>query len=122
MLFWWHKKNCKFPTIVSLTWHILGILASQIETKHIFSIARFFKTLQKCCLKQKIWKLIFINKNWPFDLWIGCVKSIDLASACEMESDLIVELEVEFHDDKIDHNDFFDLKKVFQIFFHCASG
>jgi len=62
-------------------------------------------------------KLIFINKNWPFDLWIDCVKSIDLASACEMESDLILELEVEFHDDKIDHNDFFDLKKKFQIFF-----
>jgi hypothetical protein len=61
-------------------------------------------------------KLIFMNKNWPFDLWIGCVKSTNLAYACEVESDLITELEVEFHDDEIDHKDFFDLNEVFQIF------
>jgi hypothetical protein len=67
-------------------------------------------------------KLIFINKIWPFDLWISCVKSTDLTFACEVELDLIAKLKVEFHDDGIDHNDLFDLNEVFQIFPPCAIG
>jgi hypothetical protein len=55
-------------------------------------------------------------------MWIGCVKSINLTFACEVELDLTTELEVEFHDGKIDRNDLFDLNEVFQIFFLCASG
>jgi hypothetical protein len=50
------------------------------------------------------------------------VESTNLAFACEVESNLTMELEVKFHDDKIDHNDLFDLNEVFQLFFLCASG
>jgi hypothetical protein len=30
-------------------------------------------------------KLIFVHKNWPFNLWISCLKHIDVAFACEVE-------------------------------------
>ncbi len=43
-------------------------------------------------------KLTFFHKNQPFDSWIGCLKHIDVVSACEAESDLMVELEAEFED------------------------
>jgi hypothetical protein len=40
-------------------------------------------------------KLIFVHKNWPFDPRIDCLKQIDVASTCEVESDLMAKLEVE---------------------------
>ncbi len=56
-------------------------------------------TLWKCCLQMKnMDKLTFVHKNWPFDSWIGCLKHIDVASACEVEYDLMVKLEAEFED------------------------
>jgi len=39
-----------------------------------------------------------------------------------VESDLTTELEVEFHDGKIDHNTLFDLNEVFHFFFPYGSG
>jgi hypothetical protein len=38
------------------------------------------------------------------------------------KSDSTTELEVEFHDGRIDHNDLFDLNEVFQKNSLCASG
>jgi len=58
-------------------------------------------------------KLIFINKKWPSNLWIGCLKPIDLASICELELDLTTNLEVKFPADAVDHDDFLDLNEVF---------
>ncbi len=57
-------------------------------------------------------KLIFINKNWPSNLRIGCVKPIDLASICELELDLTIELEAKFYVDAVDHDDFLNLNEV----------
>jgi hypothetical protein len=69
---------------------------------------------QRCCIQiEKLDKLIFINKNWPFDLWISCVKSTNLTFTCELELNLMVELEAKFHDDVVDHNDFLDLISFF---------
>ncbi len=56
-------------------------------------------------------KLTFVHKNWPFDSWIGCLKHIDVAFACEVEFDLMVELEVEF-EDQVNNENSLDL--------HCA--
>jgi hypothetical protein len=57
-------------------------------------------------------KLIFVNKNWPFDPQDGYMKPIDFASTCEMESNLTMELEVVFQDE-IDHENFLDLNETF---------
>jgi hypothetical protein len=68
VLTWRCKEKHKFPTIALLAWHIFNIPTSQIETKYIFSIAGILMALQRCCLQIEILdKLIFINKNWPFD-------------------------------------------------------
>jgi hypothetical protein len=62
-----------FFTIGFLARHILGIVGSQIKTKRIFSLAIILINLRKCCLQtKKFKKLIFVNKNWPNDLRIGC--------------------------------------------------
>jgi hypothetical protein len=46
----------------------LGIIGSQIETKRIFSLTRIFTNLRRCCLQsENLDKLIFVNKNWPYD-------------------------------------------------------
>jgi hypothetical protein len=45
--------------------------------------------------------MLFTNKKFeqvnfcPFDPWISCMKPIDFASTCEMESNLTTNLEVE---------------------------
>jgi len=58
----------------------------QKHSKCIFSIVGILTTLRKCHLQiEKLDKLIFINKNWPSNLRISCVKPIDLASTCELE-------------------------------------
>jgi hypothetical protein len=112
-LSWWHKEQNKFPTLVILTRYILGILASQIETKRIFSISDILIALCKCHLRTKnMDKLIFVHKNWSFNPQIGCLKHIDVASACEVESNLMAKLEAEF-EDQVNAKDSLDL--------HCVS-
>jgi hypothetical protein len=44
----------------------------------------------------KMDKLIFINKKWPFDPQIGYLGPINIASACQVEFDLQTKLKVEF--------------------------
>jgi hypothetical protein len=54
-LFWWHEEQNKFPTLTILARHILGILASQINTKHIIIIISILIRLWKCYFQTKIW-------------------------------------------------------------------
>jgi hypothetical protein len=87
-LFWWQKEQFFFPTIVTITQHILGIPTNQIETKHIFSIATILTTCCKCHLQiDNMDKLVFVNRNWPYDLGIGCSKPNDSTFVYEMEFD-----------------------------------
>jgi hypothetical protein len=53
-------------------------------------------------------KLIFVNKNWPFNLWIGCLKPTNFAFACEVKSKLMVELEAKFKNE-VEGEDFSNL-------------
>jgi hypothetical protein len=43
--------------------------------------------------------MIFLNKNWPFDLRIGYLKPFDLANACEAKLTLIEKLDAKFEDE-----------------------
>jgi hypothetical protein len=45
--------------------------------------------------QKKIHKLIFVNKNWPFNPFIKCSKFCDLPSTCEAKLVLMEELYVE---------------------------
>jgi hypothetical protein len=40
-------------------------------------------------------KPIFVNKNWPSNPCIGCLKPTNLAFTCEVEYGLMTKLEVE---------------------------
>jgi hypothetical protein len=60
-----------FPTNATLARQIFGILASQIETKGNFAIIG------------NLDKLIFVTKNWPYDLRVGCFIFFDFAYVCE---------------------------------------
>jgi len=53
-------------------------------------------------------KLIFVNKNWPSNLWIGCLKPTNFAFACEVESKLMVELDAKFKNE-VEGEDFSNL-------------
>jgi hypothetical protein len=41
----------------------------------------------------------FFQKQLGFNTHIGCVKTIDLASICEVESNLTTKLKIKFQDD-----------------------
>jgi len=40
-------------------------------------------------------KSILVNKNWPFNPCIGCLKPINFACACEINFNLMAKLEFE---------------------------
>jgi hypothetical protein len=50
-------------------------------------------------------KLIFINKNWTSNLWIGSLKPTNFAFACEVVLKLMVELEAKF-ENEVEGEDF----------------
>jgi hypothetical protein len=55
--------------------------------------------LQRCHLQTRnVDKFIYFHTNWPYNPWIGCLKHIDVAFACEAKYDLMAKLEVEFED------------------------
>jgi hypothetical protein len=62
-LSWWHKEQNEFPNIAIITQHILGILACQIETKHIFYVGNIWLHFVHFVSKYNMDKLIFVNKN-----------------------------------------------------------
>jgi hypothetical protein len=85
-----------------------GIPASQVETEKIVSIFGILTTLRRCRLQiDNLDKLIFVNKNWSSDLHVGCLKLFDLATICEVKSDLTNKLDVEFVDE-MEHEKYAD--------------
>ncbi len=102
---WWHKHEAMFPIVGFLAPQILGIIGSQIETERIFSLVGILINLRRCCLPTKNFKkLIFVNKNWPNDLRIGCKSPSNLLKFLKRDMDLEEELEEfegEFEKDEV---------------------
>jgi hypothetical protein len=72
-----------FPKIGFLAWQILGVIGFQIEIESKYS------NLKRCHLQtENLEKLIFVNKNWPNDLKIGCKSSSSLLEFLERDVDL----------------------------------
>jgi hypothetical protein len=71
---WWEKHESIFPVVTFLARQILGIVSSQIEIEHIFSLAGILANLKRCHLQSKNLdeKLIFVSQNWPNDPRLGC--------------------------------------------------
>jgi hypothetical protein len=67
-------------------------------------------------------KFIFVHKNWPPNPWVGYLKSIDFASACEVESKLVVELRAKF-EDEVEGEKFQTCWNLFNLpFFMCGGA
>jgi len=61
---WWEKHEPLFSKVGFLVMQILNILRSQIESKHIFSLAAILMNFRRCCLQcDDLEKLIFVNKS-----------------------------------------------------------
>ncbi len=64
-------------------------------------MAGILTNLRRCCLQIKnLNKLIFVNKNWPNDLQIGCKFAFDLLEFFKRYMNFEEELE-EFEKDEI---------------------
>jgi hypothetical protein len=73
---------------------ILGIVGCQIEIERIFSLIGILTNLRRYHLQSKnLDKLIFVSKNWPNDLRIGCKIPSNLVDF--IESDLNLEKKLE---------------------------
>jgi hypothetical protein len=57
---WWEKHESMSPIVGFCARQILGIVRSQIEIEIIFSLARIFTILRRCCCNQKIWINLFL--------------------------------------------------------------
>ncbi len=92
---WWEKYNNMFSIVGFCVGKILGIIGSQIETKSLFSLTKNFTILRRCCLQSKnLDKLIFVNKNWPYDPRVSCKSPSSLVDF--IENDLNLEEKLEF--------------------------
>ncbi len=61
---WWEKHESRFLIVALLVRQILGIVSSQIETEHIFSLVEILTNLKRCHLQSKnLEKLIFVSQN-----------------------------------------------------------
>jgi hypothetical protein len=73
---------------------------------HLDLVAHGKTQLFNCCFLEisynilvgqiEIYKLIFVSKNWLSNPHVGCLKCFDFAFICELNLDLIKELDVEF--------------------------
>jgi hypothetical protein len=99
-LLWWEKHHSRFPIVGLLARQILGIVGSQIERKHIFSLVGILTNLKRCHLQyENLESLnIFISKNWLNNLIVGCEKTFTLVELIKREKNLEEELE-EFEDE-----------------------
>jgi hypothetical protein len=62
---------------------------------------------------------MFVNKNWPNDLHVGCLKLTNFASICEVEFNLTKELNTEFVD--VVECDFFSISMTLcEFVFKCV--
>lgn len=87
----------KFPTTTMLATQILDILIGQIEIERKFSIVGILIALCNCYFQTKnLDKLIFVSKNWPSNPHVRCPPKNYFASTCEVVSNIIEELDVEF--------------------------
>jgi Holliday junction resolvase len=77
----------------------LGVIGSQIEIESKYS------NLKRCHLQtENLEKLIFVNKNWPNDLRIGCKSPSNLLKFLERDVNLKKEFkkfEGEFEVDEV---------------------
>ncbi len=92
---WWGKHESLFPTITFLAHHILlAIVGFQIEIEKIFSLAKIFTNLRKCCLQSNnLDNFIFVSKNWPNDPRVNCSSPSSLTKLIEGDVALGEELE-----------------------------
>ncbi len=82
----------------------MGIIGSQIETERIFSLAQILINLKKCRFQTNYLKLLFVNKNWPNDPIRGCKSPSDLLEFFERDMDFkkeFKEFEREFERDEV---------------------
>jgi hypothetical protein len=59
---WWEKHESLFLRVEFLARQIIGILGSQIEIEHIFSLVGILTNLRRYCLQcDNLKKLIFVR-------------------------------------------------------------
>jgi hypothetical protein len=120
VLSWWYIEEQANSIMVILTQQILGILASYIKIERIFLIGKIFTTLWRYWFQiDNLDKLMFVNKNWPNDLCVGCLKLTNLASICEVECNLTKELDTKFVD-VIECETFSNIHDTFWICFQIC--
>ncbi len=91
---WWEKHESLFPIVGFLARQILGIPKSQVETKHIFSLARFLTNLKRCHLQcDNLEILTFVTKNWHDDDRVDYRRLSNLVELIEIDMKLKEELE-----------------------------
>jgi hypothetical protein len=75
-----------FPTIGFLVKQILRIVVFEIEIEKMFSLVGILTNFKRCCLQLKnLEKLIFVTKNWPNDVRVGCKAPFTLIKLIDFE-------------------------------------
>jgi hypothetical protein len=92
----------KFPIVAFFARQILGIVGSQIETEHIFSLAGILTNLKRYhLLSENLDKLIFVSQNYLNDPRLGCKTPSNFVEFIEKVLEELEESEKEFEKEEI---------------------
>jgi len=110
---WWEKHESIFPVVTFLARQILGIVSSQIETEHIFSLTGILANLKRCRLQSKNLdeKLIFVSQNWPNDPRLGCKTPFNFVKF--IKKDKIIEEELKEFEGGLEREEIVDMKSLY---------
>ncbi len=109
LLIWWPERAVQFPHVSCLVRQVLGIVGSHIQIKWIFNVAGVITNLRRSRLSiENLDWLIFIIKNWPSDVCVGCDGPLKPKTMVEfLERDYAI---IKEHNKLIEEQDF--LKKI----------
>ncbi len=101
---WWKKCHSRFPIERLLARQIFGIVSSQIEIEHFFSLTGILTNLGKCHLQPKnLKKLIFVSKNWLNNPKVGCKEISSFVEFIKREENFEEEFEGECEREEIEN-------------------
>ncbi len=110
---WWEKHESRFSIVTFLARQILGIVSSQIDTEHIFSLAGILANHRRCRLQSKNLdeKFIFVSQNWPNDPRLGCKTPSNFLEF--IKKDKIIEEELKEFEGGLEREEIVDMKSLY---------
>ncbi len=95
------ETNCNFEFFFNVYYHDKCFASQPTKLKHkeYFPLLESSLHFWRCLQTNNLNKLIFVNKNWPFNPSIGCLEPSNLTKKlCDIKSNFMEQVDVKFVD------------------------